>query len=210
MDGISRSPAGQTDLIMWLRFPISRYNHFYDSTFFRTDTFENFLLFKTSLSSSHLKVHLNRVPLVSSIRLRDQNMSSVSPIPFSSRYNYHTIFSDICKTRFNHLATRLLLTVTVCVTLAAALASKRHHTAIEYLLVLPLKWVFLYLALLLLIITRKNYLHVNFLGYSNLFTHVNGQLFSLRTVVYQIIHSLSSILTVSYTHLDVYKRQLLQ
>lgn len=121
-------------------------------------------------------------------------MSNVSPIPFSSRYNYHTIFSDICKTRFNHLATRLLLTVTVCVTLAAALASKRHHTAIEYLLVLPLKWVLLYVALLLLIITRKNYLHVNFLGYSNLFTHVNGQLFSLRTVVYQIIHSLSSIL----------------
>ncbi|GCE97918.1 hypothetical protein ZYGM_003884 [Zygosaccharomyces mellis] len=117
-----------------------------------------------------------------------------SPVPLSSRYSYHTIFSDICKTRFNHLATRLSLTLTFFQALVIVFFSRGQQSHLEWLLALPLRFILLYLCFLLIVITRKNYLHVDFKGYSNAVKLILGQTFSVSTLVYQLIYSLCCFL----------------
>lgn len=114
------------------------------------------------------------------------------PVPLSSRYSYHTIFSDICKTRFNHLATRLSLTFTFFQAILIASLSGGYSSTLERLLIFPLRFLLLYLASLFIIITRKNYLHVQYRGYSNLFKNILGQIFCVRSVVFLLIHSACS------------------
>lgn len=53
----------------------------------------------------------------------------------------------------------------------------------------PMRFMLLYLSSLLIVITRKNYLHVEFKGYPNLIRLVLGQMSSLSTVVYQLVYS---------------------
>ncbi|CAR28096.1 hypothetical protein ZYGR_0N05860 [Zygosaccharomyces rouxii] len=117
-----------------------------------------------------------------------------SPVPLSSRYSYHAIFSDICKTRFNHLATRLSLTLTFFQALVIVFFSSGQQSNLEWLLALPLRFFLLYLCFLLIVITRKNYLHVDFKGYSNVVKLILGQTFSISTLVYQMIYSLCCFL----------------
>lgn len=112
-----------------------------------------------------------------------------TPVPFSSRYSYHTIFSDVCKTRFNHLATRLSLTLTFFQALIIAMLCRGYGSHLEWALMFPLRFMLMYLSSLLIVITRKNYLHVEFKGYSNLIRLILGQLFSLSTLVYQLIYT---------------------
>ncbi|AGO14107.1 AaceriAER307Wp [[Ashbya] aceris (nom. inval.)] len=119
---------------------------------------------------------------------------SATPAPLNLRYSYHAIFSDICKTRFNYLATRLLLTLSVVSGAAVTIMGRWDVTRWERLLVFPVKTLLVYFALLLVIITRKNYLHVQFLGYSNTITFVYGEFFSLKFVLYQITHIVSGLL----------------
>lgn len=64
----------------------------------------------------------------------------------------------------------------------------------EWLFALPLRFFVLYLCFLLVVITRKNYLHVDFKGYSNVVKLILGQIFSVSTVVYQLIYSLCCFL----------------
>ncbi|SCU94349.1 LADA_0G08020g1_1 [Lachancea dasiensis] len=116
-----------------------------------------------------------------------------TPVPLNSRYSYHAIFSDICKTRFNHLATRLLLTLAVVFGLILALVSGSNQTNLIHKLFLwPVKCMVCYLGMLLVVVTRKNYLHVDFPGYSSIITQVYGQLFSVKLLVYFFIYSASS------------------
>lgn len=119
---------------------------------------------------------------------------SPGPAPLNSRYTYHHIFSDICKTRFNHFATGLLWKASLIISLVAVLLSKWSMNKWQKLIVWPLKALSLYAAVLVLIITRKNYLHVDFLGYTSWITAIYGQLLSLKWVTYQIIFSLSAFL----------------
>lgn len=114
------------------------------------------------------------------------------PVPLSSRYSYHTIFSDICKTRFNHLATRLSLTFTFFQAILIAAISGGYSSTLERFLMFPLRFLLLYLASLFIVITRKNYLHVQYRGYSNLLKSILGQIFCVRSVVFLLIHSACS------------------
>ncbi|SCW02770.1 LAFE_0F13894g1_1 [Lachancea fermentati] len=124
-------------------------------------------------------------------------VDETSPFPLSSRYSYHSIFSDVSKTRFNHLATRLLFSCALFVGLTSTILCHSCSTRWEYLLILPVKWVSVYIAFLLIIVTRKNYLHVDSLSYSSVVTQVYGQLVSIKTLVYLLIHTLSAVLTAS-------------
>lgn len=117
-----------------------------------------------------------------------------SPVPLSSRYSYHTIFSDVCKTRFNHMATRLSLILTFFQVLIISLISRGQQSHLEWLFILPLRFFLLYVSFLLIVITRKNYLHVDFKGYSNAIKLILGQTFSVATLVYQLIYCLCCFL----------------
>lgn len=117
----------------------------------------------------------------------------------SSRYTYNTIFSDICKTRFNHLVTRLLFIITVVEALFITfLSSKRSgqqfaFSLIENIFLFFPKVIVLYFVSVFIIITRKNYLHVDFLGYSSFGTQLLGQIFAFKFVTYHILYTLGSL-----------------
>lgn len=109
--------------------------------------------------------------------------------PMSSRYSYHTLFSDICKTRFNHLVTRLFLVAIIFETFMITILSCGYHITFENVLMLIPRFILLYSVSICIIIARKNYLHVKSLGYSNWGTQILGQLISIRFLVYQLIYS---------------------
>ncbi|CCK68784.1 Ndc1p KNAG_0B03420 [Huiozyma naganishii CBS 8797] len=113
----------------------------------------------------------------------------------NARFSYHAIFSDICKTRFNHLVRRLFLTTTVLQAVAVQLLTNAFASPLESALLVVPKMLALYVAALLIIITRKNYLHVRSLGYSTVSTQALGQIFLFRFTVYQLIFSVSSFAT---------------
>lgn len=126
-----------------------------------------------------------------------------APVALSSRYSYHTIFTDICKTRFNHLATRLLLITTLSEALVLTILSRGYSSSFELLIIFPLRLSLLYLANLSIIICRKNYLHVQYRGYANLVKSTIAQLFCLRFVIYELIHCFCS-LCISVTFSDFF------
>lgn len=112
----------------------------------------------------------------------------------NSRYTYNVIFNDICKTRFNHLVTRLFLTTNIFQTFIVILLSKGQYSIVECILMFISKFILLFVVALVVIITRKNYMHVRSLCYSTLTTQIIGQLFSFTFIVYQIIFSVCSFL----------------
>lgn len=123
-----------------------------------------------------------------------------APIPLSSRYSYHTIFSDICKTRFNHLATRICSTFTIFQAILLTLISGGSSSYLECALLVPLRFLLLYLSSLLVIVTRKNYLHVQYRGYPNLWKLIFGQLFCVRFVVFEVVHlACSFLISLAYS-----------
>lgn len=111
----------------------------------------------------------------------------------SPKYSYNAIFSDVCKARFNQLATKLFIILAVLEAVLLSIISSRYYSLVESLFMLPIKVFLLYIAALFISITRKNYLHVQFNGYSNLLTNIVGQLVSTRTIVYQTVYFFSSI-----------------
>ncbi|EDO17678.1 hypothetical protein Kpol_1004p53 [Vanderwaltozyma polyspora DSM 70294] len=113
---------------------------------------------------------------------------------YSPRYSYNAIFSDVCKARFNHLAMRLFVILVIMEASIFTILSKSYYSTLESLFLFLIKFILLYFASLSISIIRKNYLHVQFKGYSNVITHVLGQLFSLRTIVYQLLHVFCSVL----------------
>ncbi|KAL3235062.1 Nucleoporin NDC1 [Nakaseomyces bracarensis] len=119
---------------------------------------------------------------------------SEEPAPINSRYSYHTIFGDICKTRFNHLVTRLFMTSSVIELLIFSIITKGNRSMVELFFLFFPKLVILNLVSLSIIVVRKNYMHVQSLGYSNDITYVLGQIISSKTVVYLVTYILSSFL----------------
>lgn len=117
----------------------------------------------------------------------------------TSRYSYNTIFSDICKTRFNHLVTRLLFIVTVVEALVITLLSSKRNdqqfafSIIENIFLFFPKAIVLYFVSVFIIITRKNYLHVDSLGYSSFGTQLLGQIFAFKFITYQALYTLGSL-----------------
>lgn len=121
-----------------------------------------------------------------------QNRSASGSSKF--RYTYHHIFSDVCKTRFYHFATGLLLKTSIILGLILTIIGDWHESRLCKLVLWPLRALSLYGSALLLIITRKNYLHVDFLGYSSWITTICGQLISFKFLVYILIFILSASL----------------
>lgn len=119
---------------------------------------------------------------------------STDPAPINSRYSYHAIFGDICKTRFNHLVTRLFMTSSVIELLFFSIITKGSKSIVELLFLFFPKLIILNLVSLSVIVVRKNYMHVHSLGYSNDITYVLGQVVSLKTIMYLATYILSSFL----------------
>ncbi|SCV01336.1 LAMI_0G10858g1_1 [Lachancea mirantina] len=110
-----------------------------------------------------------------------------------SRYTYHSILSDVCKTRFNHLATRLLVSASFSLGLISAIFCQTCGSKWEYMIVIPFRALLIYLASLLVIITRKNYLHVQYFGYTSILTQFYGQLCSIKAAAYALIYFFSGL-----------------
>ncbi|CCF57555.1 hypothetical protein KAFR_0C05640 [Kazachstania africana CBS 2517] len=117
-----------------------------------------------------------------------------TPTISNSKHSYNVIFSDICKTRFNHMVTRLFLTTSVLQSVIITLLSKGNSSALELLLMFLPKVLLVYSVSIFMIITRKNYLHIDSLGYTSLFTQIIGQILSVRFFVYETLYSFCSFL----------------
>ncbi|CAI4047779.1 Ndc1p SKDI_13G1050 [Saccharomyces kudriavzevii IFO 1802] len=110
------------------------------------------------------------------------------------RCKYHTIFSDVCKTRFNHLVTRLFFICSIFQTVGISLLALPYLPLWELALAFIPNVLVLNLVSLLIIVTRKNYMHVKNLGFANSLTFVLGQLLSLKFLVYQGVYFIGSFL----------------
>ncbi|SMN17834.1 similar to Saccharomyces cerevisiae YML031W NDC1 Nuclear envelope protein with multiple putative transmembrane domains [Maudiozyma saulgeensis] len=111
-----------------------------------------------------------------------------------TRYSYNTIFSDICKTRFNNMIVRFFLSITFIQTLLITLASRYNASWIQGILLFFPKYLALYFVAICLIISRKNFLHVNSLGYSSFVTQIVGGVCSFKAIVYYVTYSVCSIM----------------
>ncbi|CAR24811.1 Ndc1p [Lachancea thermotolerans CBS 6340] len=123
--------------------------------------------------------------------------SSVIPSPLSSRYSYHAIFSDVCKTRFSHLVARLLFSMAVCIGALASALAQRGASKWERTLSAPGKGILVYVGMLTVVLARKNYLHVRLPGYSSALSQAYWQLCSGQALVQLAVHILSSICIAS-------------
>ena len=116
------------------------------------------------------------------------------------RFTYNTIFSDVCKTRFNHLVTRLLFIISLFEgILISVLSGKKNNqqfafSIIENVLIFIMKSIVLFFISIFIVITRKNYLHVDSLGYSSFSTQFLGQIFKFKFVLYQILFTLGTLI----------------
>lgn len=68
----------------------------------------------------------------------------------------------------------------------------------------PLRFFLLYVASLAIVVTRKNYLHVQYRGYSNLLEVALGQFVCMRAIVYELVHLLCSFL-ISLAYSDLFR-----
>lgn len=94
------------------------------------------------------------------------------------------------------------LIFTVLQAVLLAVVSNRSSSNLERALKVPL-WVFLlYVSSLFIVVARKNYLHVQYRGYSNLLEVIFGQLVCMRAIVYESVHLVCSFL-ISLTYSDV-------
>ena len=116
------------------------------------------------------------------------------------RYSYNTIFSDVCKTRFNHLVTRLLFIVSLFESIIISILSNKRNSQpyafsiVENILFFIAKSIVLYFISIFIVITRKNYLHIDSLGYSSFSTQLLGQIFQFKFVVYQILFTIGTLI----------------
>ena len=117
--------------------------------------------------------------------------------------SYHSIFSDVCKIRFNNMVVRFFLVTVVIQAFVATLLSNSSSTFFIKPLKFAYKFILFYSIDILIIIARKNYLHVTSLGYSTFLTQVIGQLFSTKFVVYEITYTLCSLLFGITTYDDL-------
>ncbi|EDO18903.1 hypothetical protein Kpol_1023p72 [Vanderwaltozyma polyspora DSM 70294] len=120
-------------------------------------------------------------------------MNEVS-FELKSKYQYHSIFGDICRIRFNHLLTKLLLILVIVEVLLVFILCNGGRNIFKGFFISLIKFIKLYLSLVIVMFTRKNYVHVQYFGYSNILTSFLGKLFSLRFLVYLLTYTISSIL----------------
>lgn len=111
-----------------------------------------------------------------------------------SRYSFNTIFSDICKTRFNNMVVRFFLNFIFLESLLITLVSEYNSSFMQGLMLFFPKFLALYFTSIGLIITRKNWLHIKALGYSTFVTQVFGQLCSFKFISYYVTFMASSML----------------
>lgn len=115
------------------------------------------------------------------------------------RYSYNIIFSDVCKTRFNHLVTRLLFIISVFEGILISILSERKNnqqyafSIVENILFFIAKSIALYFISIFIVITRKNYLHVDSLGYSSFSTQLLGQIFQFKFLLYHVLFTIGTL-----------------
>lgn len=114
-----------------------------------------------------------------------------------SKYSYNTIFSDICKTRFNNMVVKFFLNSILLQAIFLTVISRRNSSFTQGIFLLFPKYLSLYGSAIGLIITRKNFMHIQSLGYSSATTQVLGQLCSTKAVGYIVTFTVSSILISS-------------
>ncbi|ONH68555.1 Nucleoporin NDC1 [Cyberlindnera fabianii] len=107
----------------------------------------------------------------------------------NSAYHYHSIFGDICSTRFAKLA-RFILIMAWAATLITSLGSSKSWWAT----LLPLWALPQFIGFFLLTCLRKNNLHVDLLGYKTLASQVLGQLFNKKFTLAVILYTTSSLI----------------
>lgn len=121
-----------------------------------------------------------------------QSLGPVAPQLRDSRFTYHRIFSGVCKSRFNNFARGLLFKTAVLVGLITTITTQWELSKSQKLLLWPVKILSFYVAMLMLIITRKNYLHVNYLGYTSWISASYGQLVSRKWITYLLVYVVSA------------------
>lgn len=117
--------------------------------------------------------------------------ASFTPQRPAPRYTYHHIFSDVCKTRFNQYSRGFLFKISILLITLMVFMSKSGspwtEILLEYFKVIPLM-----AAMLQVVITRKNYLHVDYLGYTSWISTIYGQLLSKKWAIYTFIYGIAA------------------
>lgn len=117
--------------------------------------------------------------------------ASFTPQRPAPRYTYHHIFSDVCKTRFNQYSRGFLFKISILLITLMVFISKSSspwtEILLEYFKVIPLM-----AAMLQVVITRKNYLHVDYLGYTSWISTIYGQLLSKKWAIYTFIYGIAA------------------
>ncbi|CCH43956.1 Nuclear envelope protein ndc1 [Wickerhamomyces ciferrii] len=135
--------------------------------------------------------YTTRAPIGLTSSVRERTSSS------STAYHYHSIFGDVCATRFQKLA-KAIFTYSWAISFAIALPSGLAWWNI----ILPLRAAVLAFGLFLIACLKKNNLHVDYLGYKTLANQYIGQLISKKFLITLGIYSISSYLFFWVLHLQ--------
>lgn len=110
-------------------------------------------------------------------------------------YHYHSIFRDICSTRFQKLS-KAIFTYSWALSVLIAIPS---HLA-WWNTLLPLRALVIAFGFFLLACLRKNNLHVEYIGYRTLANQYIGQLINKKFFIVMGIYWISSFLFFSIVH----------
>lgn len=135
--------------------------------------------------------YTSRIPLST----HNERVSHSSPS--RTAYHYHSIFGDICATRFQKLS-KAIFTYSWAISILVALPSGLAW----WNTLLPLRALVIAFGLFLLACLRKNNLHVDYLGYRTLGNQYIGQLINKSFLVTLMIYWISSFLFLSIVHLQ--------
>lgn len=132
-----------------------------------------------------------------SIAHSGQNERISSSSSSRTAYHYHSIFSDVCATRFQKLS-KAIFTFSWALSVLVAIPSGLAW----WNTLLPLRGLVIAFGFFLLACLRKNNLHVDFLGYRTLANQYIGQLISKKFLITLAIYWVSSLLFLSIAHLQ--------
>lgn len=132
-----------------------------------------------------------------SIGLSSQDRISSTTSSSKTAYHYHSIFGDICATRFQKLS-KAIFTFSWGLSVLIAIPSGLTW----WNTLLPLRALVIAFGFFLLACLRKNNLHVEYLGYKTLANQYIGQLISKKFLITIAFYWVSSFLFHSIVHLQ--------